>query len=50
MNHFVFSEKSKQKYDNKQSRIKGELIDFVADQFKKIAKRNLKIPVTLYHL
>ena len=29
---------------------KNELIGFVADQFKKLAKKNLRIPVTLYHL
>jgi hypothetical protein len=28
----------------------NELIEFVADQFKKLAKKNLRIPVTLYHL
>jgi hypothetical protein len=29
---------------------KNELIGFVADQFKKLAKKNLRIPVQLYHL
>jgi hypothetical protein len=29
---------------------KNDLIAFVADQFKKLAKKNLRIPVTLYHL
>jgi 4'-phosphopantetheinyl transferase EntD len=29
---------------------KNELIGFVADQFKKLAKKNIKIPVQLYHL
>ncbi|MEK7597892.1 MAG: hypothetical protein AAB441_04575 [Patescibacteria group bacterium] len=29
---------------------KNELIGFVADQFRKLAKKNLRIPVTLYHL
>ena len=29
---------------------KNELIGFVADQLRKLAKKNLRIPVTLYHL
>ena len=29
---------------------KNDLIEFVADQFKKLSKKNLRIPVTLYHL
>lgn len=29
---------------------RNELIGFVADQFRKLAKKNLRIPVQLYHL
>jgi len=29
---------------------KSEFAGFVADQFRKLTKKNLKIPVQLYHL
>lgn len=29
---------------------KKELVDFVKNQFKQLIKKNLSIPVTLYHL
>jgi hypothetical protein len=50
MNNIFFSQKSKSiSFKNKYQK-KNELITFVADQFKKLAKKNLRIPVTLYHL
>ncbi len=29
---------------------KSELVGFVEDQFRKLAKKNLRVPITLYHL
>lgn len=29
---------------------KNDLINFVGDQFKQLVKKNLRIPVKLYHL
>lgn len=29
---------------------KKELISFVSNQFKQLAKKNLKVPIQLYHL
>lgn len=49
MKKIVFSQKPKSN-TYKVTTTKGELISFVADQFKKLAKRNLKIPIQLYHL
>lgn len=48
MNKIAFSQKSREITKNKNS--KGELVNFVADQFKKLAKKNLRVPIQLYHL
>lgn len=29
---------------------KNDLIEFVANQFKNLAKKNLRVPIQLYHL
>ncbi|GIW64268.1 MAG: hypothetical protein KatS3mg092_0201 [Patescibacteria group bacterium] len=50
MRNNVFLEKSKIKFHKNQPTARVEFISFVADQFKKIVKKNLQIPVTLYHL
>jgi len=35
---------------NKESTKKERVSNFAAQQFMKLLKRNLKIPITLYHL
>ena len=42
----------KSKSNNKKEAIfdKKEFVKFVSNQFKEISNKNLKIPVTLYHL
>lgn len=50
MNKIVFSQKPKTNPYKVEAQTKGELISFVADQFKKLTKKNLRIPITLYHL
>lgn len=50
MNNFFFSQKSKSLSFKTKHQKKKELIGFVADQFEKLTKKNLKIPITLYHL
>jgi len=50
MKKIVFSQKGKES-DKTVKNVKGkELISFVGDQFKKLAKKNLRIPIQLYHL
>jgi len=49
MKKIVFSQKPKSN-TYKVSTTKGELISFVADQFRRLTKKNLKIPIQLYHL
>ncbi|MFA6017194.1 MAG: hypothetical protein WC744_03855 [Patescibacteria group bacterium] len=50
MNNIFFSQKPNSFSFKTKYQKKNELISFVADQFKKLAKKNLSIPVTLYHL
>lgn len=50
MKKIIFSQKAKSQFEDNQPKGRVEFISFVADQFKKIAKKNLRIPVTLYHL
>ncbi|MFA6532707.1 MAG: hypothetical protein WCT22_01780 [Patescibacteria group bacterium] len=50
MKNIFFSQKPKSASFKNNYQKKNELIAFVADQFKKLAKKNLRIPVTLYHL
>lgn len=50
MNKFLFSKKSVFQFKKEKPKTRIEFISFVADQFKKLARKNLKIPVTLYHL
>jgi hypothetical protein len=46
----MFFQKAKLGRKEKETSGKKELIDFVASQFKQLAKKNLKIPIQLYHL
>ena len=48
MKKLIYSQKSRNEMSKTSN--KKELISFVADQFKKLAKKNLKIPIQLYHL
>ncbi len=50
MDKIIFSQKPKTNPYKVEVKTKGELISFVADQFKKLTKKNLRIPITLYHL
>ncbi len=50
MKNFFFSQKAKSYGFKTKYQKKNELIGFVADQFKKLARKNLSIPVQLYHL
>ena len=50
MKNVFFSQKPKSINFKTKYQKKNELIGFVADQFRKLAKNNLRIPVTLYHL
>ena len=38
------------KIKNQKEYKEEKLLNFAAQQFKKLIKRNLKIPITLYHL
>jgi len=42
----------KQKFDYKEIKKtnKNDLIQFVANQFKNLTKKNLRVPIQLYHL
>lgn len=31
-------------------RRKNDLVDFVAEQFKQLSKKNIRVPIKLYHL
>ena len=48
MNRIIFS--GKPKLSGEKTNYKREFAGFLADQFKKLAKKNLKIPIQLYHL
>ena len=50
MKKIVFSQKAKSEFEKNKSFTRIEFIDFVAGQFKKLAKKNLRVPITLYHL
>lgn len=50
MKKVLLSEKSFYQFKKESPNKSKELISFVADQFKKLAKKNLRIPITLYHL
>lgn len=41
---------SKSEERQKKSMNRNEFIGFVAEQFKKLAKKNLRVPIQLYHL
>jgi hypothetical protein len=48
MNRIIFSRKAKS--SEGKTNYKKEFAGFFADQFKKLAKKNLRIPIQLYHL
>lgn len=50
MNKINLIQGSKSEDKNKKLFTRNEFIGFVADQFKKIAKKNLRVPIQLYHL
>ena len=50
MKKIIVSQKPKTNPYRERARSQNELIDFVADQFKKLTKKNLRIPIQLYHL
>ncbi|MFZ6035259.1 MAG: hypothetical protein ACOYUB_03905 [Patescibacteria group bacterium] len=50
MKKIIFSHKPKSNPYRVEVKTRGELVSFVADQFKKLTKKNLRIPITLYHL
>ncbi|MCS6956321.1 MAG: hypothetical protein NZM02_00540 [Patescibacteria group bacterium] len=50
MKKILFSEKPKFEFKKREPKGRLEFISFAADQFKRITKKNLKIPITLYHL
>lgn len=50
MKRIIFSQQAKNIFKIDKPKTKNEFIGFVGDQLKKIAKRNLKIPIQLYHL
>ncbi|MCX7955946.1 MAG: hypothetical protein N2593_02455 [Patescibacteria group bacterium] len=50
MNLFLFFKNLNLDFKKKEKNKKLEFISFVEDQFKKITKKKLKIPITLYNL
>jgi len=48
MNRIIFSRKPK--LNGEKISYKREFAGFLTDQFKKLAKKNLRIPIQLYHL
>jgi len=50
MKKIVFSQRAKSEFKKNKPQSKNEFIGFVADQFKKLAKKNLRVPIQLYHL
>jgi len=43
----IFGKEMKNK---KEKQGKKDLVNFVSDQFKQLVKRNLRVPIQLYHL
>ncbi len=50
MKKILLSEKTNYEFKREKPKTRIEFIGFVADQFKKLAKKNLRVPITLYHL
>lgn len=50
MNKNVFTKKAQYSHESAINNSKNELISFVANQFKQLAKKHLRIPIQLYHL
>lgn len=50
MNQFTLINKDKRFFKQEKFNSRGDFIKFVANELKRIAKKNLKIPVSLYHL
>ncbi len=49
MNRVVFSEQSKYQREQKGKKT-NEFITFVAKQFKQLTRKNLRVPIQLFHL
>lgn len=50
MKKIIVSQKPKTNPYRDRATSKNELIGFVAKEFKKLTKKNLRIPIQLYHL
>lgn len=50
MKQFNLIKSNKKIFYQEKINSKGDFIKFVANELRKIAKKNLKIPVSLYHL
>ncbi len=50
MKQFLLSNKDKKVFYSPKNTSRKDFIRFVANELTKIAKKNLKIPVSLYHL
>lgn len=50
MKKIIFSQEAKNIFKINKPKTKNEFIGFVGDQLKKIAEKNLKIPIQLYQL
>jgi len=50
MNRFIVSQKAKINEDSKKVSNKKDFINFVANEFKKLTKKNLRVPIQLYNL
>lgn len=50
MKNILFLKKTNYEFKKEKPKTRIEFISFVADQFKKLAKKNLRVPVQLYNL
>lgn len=50
MKKIILSEKSKNNYLKTNLKTRVEFISYVSDQFRKLVKRNLRIPIQMYQL
>jgi hypothetical protein len=50
MNRFIVSQKPKINENSKKISNTKDFISFVANEFKKLSKRNLRVPIQLYQL
>ncbi|KKQ23217.1 MAG: hypothetical protein US40_C0016G0005 [Candidatus Roizmanbacteria bacterium GW2011_GWC2_37_13] len=50
MKKIIFSQKPKADFLKNKPAYGDDFISFVADQFKRLTKKNLRVPIQLYHL